>query len=1219
MATRVDLSSIFDNALPMAYVRKVTLSKGSAISNRQEPNQSNQESKTTKNIYGKKTMVAESNFPKGATGSSALDVKVDLVLKDSIGENGRTAWFNNDEFLKFLTLRVVLCKDKTVGKNLLKNGLSEARLKRLRKTGKIEEAVISLGKPEGSLVDFKREKIAGKTIYSVSYSVNFEVPALRPDHVSIFTMTVLDSGYVATSRQAYASQISPKVQGHTMAEVVIDGGAVKNKSYMYTTPDNKIWAGPMHSHEGVYMAGAFHSSKPHDTLKQHNIPNFVVDDYRLLDDAESAELQLKPDSPEVRIKKRIRRREKTQHSNNITKKEKYMSELFISRSPSNASNLLFHMDFEKIVQLETQYGALLDIADPQARLKILSGCKMKNLKVFRHRVKPAAGTEKVKDAGWEERTELIAYAAEDNAGQLPLSIRKDYPDSDNIGADAKLIGAIKETKITGTGNMRTFSVSDFDMSKRTDGLYQYSISFQLQDGTVEFAKNNLERLTSARKELQHYYTESTNFRNYDTLNNSFKSSYQDSLSKKYPLPSKRTLAGTGVTSSVQKTKIVEQSLSTAPWVKSVVAYVDCLFNLTNLSRSKAKSISSLLYSLCNSTTGNSAGILTVIEKMMSLEQKIKKSLGNKGLLSTELEFSEKGKIVKTTKDRPMIIIEHRFKEVFDSDILKFTGYDFLGGERRKKIGLRSMTIEQYRKRIREENDKYFSSMVSRASYGGTSADFSLVRSSYLTPKIIELGEDRSYNLTSDSTMLWYYKYYEQIVSTIMAMKPDVVAAGKDRLTSVSKLHTADTESDSPLTIEENTVNKTNSKVLQAFSTSYSAPNDYEFQLTLENENETSEEDETKLVSATSIFGATSQLVTDDIEPVEEIGDQLSEEDIDALEDFTEFTSALIGGFLKSKKSLFGKSKNIVDGKVGSITSFDLKDPRNVLDKHVEFRRRTIGRRRAAGAPKRDKVTKESLLNVMPNQIKSAFFANNKFVKNPINNLMSADPITDPRYEGMLYYNLKMINRIEVFVGYPTNRRTGEKVMTSAPFKQITQEIIATAKQNNQTLLCRMTPYSSNILGFSHSNKLSLPIFDEYFILSPRAAETAETIDSEDIVYLPETEASTYASLLSEQGDLNEVGFNMLKTLLESAILETFIEPEYVCTAEMVSQPLGDTKFGTKFGSPTKKIKKGFSLGEMFEVLNPFSSTSSTTSAPTSTGGSGTSGGGSGMSGGGGGY
>ena len=1218
MSTKVDLSSIFDNALPMAYVRKITLSKGSVISNKREPNQDNQEFKVVESIYGKKDMVATRSFPKGYTGSSALDVQVDLVLKDVIGKNGKTIWFNNDEFLKYLNLRVVLCNDKATGKRLLKKGLSEARLKRLRKTNKIEEIIVSLGKPEGALVDYKREKIAGKTIYSVSYSVKFSVATLSPDHVSVFASTVLDSGHVATSRQAYAKEVSPTTQGHTTAEVVIEAGAVKNKSYMYTTPNNGIWAGPMHSHEGTYMAGAFHSTKSHDTLKQHSVPNFIVHDHRLLDDAEIAELQLKPDSLESRIKKRISKREKTQHSNNDSRKEKYMSELFISRSPSNASNLLFHMDFEKIVQLETQFGALFDIVDAQAKTKILSNCKMKNLRVFRHRVKPAAGADKVKDVDWEERTEMIAFAAEDNAGLLPLSIRRDYPDSDNTGADPKLIGAIKETKITGTGNMRTFSVSDFDMSTRTDGLYQYSVSFQLQDGTVEFAKNNLERLITARKDLQHYYAESTDPLNYDTLNDSLKPSYQNSLKKKYPVPTKRALSGVGVASASQRSKIVDQSLSSSPWVNPVVVYVDCLFNLTNLSKQKASSISRLLYTLCNSTTGNSSGILILIEKMMSLEYKIKGTLGNKGLLSAELEFSEKGKIVKISKDRPMIIIEHRFKEVFDSDVLKFTGYDFLGGERRKRVGIRSMTIEQYRGRIKEENDKYFSSNVSKASYAGTSANFSLVRPAYLTPKIIDLGENRSYNLSSDSTMLWYYKYYEQIVSTILAMKPDVVAAGKDRLTSVGKMSSIDRESDSPLTVEENTVNITNSKVLQMFGTSYSTPLGYEFELTLSDVAETAETTEEKLISSETIFGATSALVTDAIEDIEEIGDQLSEEDADALEDFTEFTSALIGGFIKSKKSLFGKTKDSFDGGANSMASFNLKDPRNVLDKHVEFRRRTRPRtervRSASGRSSRSAaaatVTKQSLLDSMPNQIKSAFFSSNKFVKTPINSLMSADPIADPRYEGMLYYNLKMINRIDVFMGYPTNKKTGEKIMTSSPFRQVTQEMLSTAKQKNQTLLCKMSPYSNNVLGFSHSKKLSLPIYDEYFILSPRAAETSDAAGAEEVVVLLESNTSTYADLLAAQGDLNNTGFDSLKSLLESAIIETFIDPEYVCTAEMVSQPMGDTKFGTKFGSPKKKIKKGLNIGEMFEILDPLQQISSVAASTSKkTGGSGMSGGG----------
>jgi hypothetical protein len=278
---------------------------------------------------------------------------------------------------------------------------------------------------------------------------------------------------------------------------------------------------------------------------------------------------------------------------------------------------------------------------------------------------------------------------------------------------------------------------------------------------------------------------------------------------------------------------------------------------------------------------------------------------------------------------------------------------------------------------------------------------------------------------------------------------------------------------------------------------------------------------------------------------------------------------------------------------------------------VEFKRRTIGRHIKSGKKAREKVSKESLLNAMPNQIKSAFFSNNKFVKTPINSLMSADPIADPRYEGMLYYNLKMINKIEVFTGYPTNKRTGEKIMTSAPFKRITQKILATAKQKNQTLLCRMSPYSNNVLGFSHSKKLNLPIYDEYFILSPRAAETSAATDAEDLVVLSERNERTYADLLAAQGDLNNTGFNMLKSLLESAILETFIEPEYVCTAEMVSQPMKNTKFGTSFSSSKKKLKKGFNLEEMFEILDPFQSISSAaTSISKKTGGSGMSGGGS---------
>jgi len=53
MAAKVDLSGIFDNALPMAYVRKITLSEGEVGSNRRDPNEKPQPHKKEKDRYGK--------------------------------------------------------------------------------------------------------------------------------------------------------------------------------------------------------------------------------------------------------------------------------------------------------------------------------------------------------------------------------------------------------------------------------------------------------------------------------------------------------------------------------------------------------------------------------------------------------------------------------------------------------------------------------------------------------------------------------------------------------------------------------------------------------------------------------------------------------------------------------------------------------------------------------------------------------------------------------------------------------------------------------------------------------------------------------------------------------------------------------------------------------------------------------------------------------------
>ena len=182
----------------------------------------------------------------------------------------------------------------------------------------------------------------------------------------------------------------------------------------------------------------------------------------------------------------------------------------------------------------------------------------------------------------------------------------------------------------------------------------------------------------------------------------------------------------------------------------------------------------------------------------------------------------------------------------------------------------------------------------------------------------------------------------------------------------------------------------------------------------------------------------------------------------------------------------------------------------------------------------------------------------------------------------------MIKRIEVWTGIKKSKGTGEYLIGAPKFKKLTQEMLAEAVQKNQSLLCRMLPYEDRVLGFGRNQKLALPEYDKYFILSPNQAEVATTATDDELTSAASPDRGSYASLMSVQGELNNIGHQTLKTILETSIIESFIEPEYVCTAEMVQQPVNETKFGTSFAGRKKKKgkKKGLKATDILDTMTP---------------------------------
>lgn len=912
------------------------------------------------------------------------------------------------------------------------------------------------------------------------------------------------------------------------------------------------------------MAGAFHTSRRHSILKIEEVHNIIVSDWRAIKLAEEAQLYLFPDVPE-KIGSVGRKRSKTSENLKVPRRKSYVSELFDSSNPSNVRNFIFNLDFEQLIRFEGQYGKLLEVADKRARRRIMTKSRIRNMRVFRHRVVPGLHKNTVKDASFGQRTELIAMASALPSGAIPRSTRESHPDATTTDADPKSIGAIKEINVTAVPDLRTFSVSDYDMSRRTDGLYQYSVDFEIEDGTIDFAREQLNKLVNARIKLQQFYNLSTRYSNYDANADRATTKFEREMKEKYPVP-RRMDVMTG--RKIDRSKLISQGISSAPWIRSAAVYVDVLFNLTDISDASAGSLTGLLYEISNPYCGRPTGTLTVLSMMESLEAKIKKVLGRKIPSIDELDYaysagsSVRGSAVASSKgSRPSIQLNKRFKKVFDSDILKNVGYDFLGGRRRKGVGVRQLSLEDFRSRVLQENEKHFKPGAAAGTGKGTKASRIVdTRPSYLSVSRIDTGVGKSFPIGRRpfSPLLC-----RRASSAILALKPAAAGTGKDRLNPNPGFgRTWSPDKNQDITKRQLAQNEIDSVTLAQLGITLMDSDEYSKRRSFERERSDNTKKRNKKVEASALFGASTKLVTDAIEDEDKMTTRHRALRLQERVDLSPIASAVLSNFARSDKHIFSEPK------VRTIEQFDLdKNPHSIVDRFLKIRK--------------DKTLKD-VMNKMPNQVRSIFMSKDPLTKNKWfaekreNNI---DVFADPQRQAMIYFHYQMLNRIEVFKGFKKSLSTGELMMQEPRFVLLTEEDVVRAAKEKQTLVCRMRPWNSAMLGFEHSRRLSLPIYDEHFVISPRKSRGEEGTVPEKRMFIKE---------ISDGRGLNTRGAAALQKIVEISMLENMILPEYMATI-FVQQRSNITKFGTDFGATkdeeTTKSSTGVSATAALKSLS----------------------------------
>ena len=1165
MSARISLQSLTGKSgIPTPYIKKVTLSPASQPAG------------------------MDIDFGK-TSSSSGLLVTLELVLVDIKRGRKDFTWANNDRLLRNLRLKVIESRDEDLTALLSDGGFTAANLKQAKLDTEYQEKVIDLK----SRLDIdsvqKIRRGRNTTVFMIPYEVQFFIPNLTPDHLAYFCSCYIDTrGLTENFGARFKNKRFREVQGFVTGELVIAAGRPRTDASIFKLPKGDIWTGAVHYHQagGTYMAGPRHTNRPHPKLKRSLIPNFKIQDNRVFDLLDSYMFNLQPG---------VELADKIINSNSSTApsslhgiNQAFVSNAFISRDPDGKSNLVFSVDFLKILERRGQFGKLLGGANSDAFEEMKNNSRISMFKLLRKRVKDNNFTENPSSKHQlfdNSASELIVGNAETIAGQFPRKIRRKRIDGEEGEGRKTRIGFAKEINILNTGNSRTFSCTDFSMSRITDGKYQYEVELEIEDGTITYLINTANRLKRQKAALRKYHSEAVLKINYDAVNNRFKNRFININNKKYPELTPEEVLNL---SSVLLKSIRPSTRANAPWNQSIATLVETLSVLTDMPAEEMSYLSSNIHAMVNPATGTPDGILMLIKAYERVEDKIYQALGDRSLGTSDIDMTIPGasSVHKEKFKKSVISVNKTFNQTFDSDVIKKVGYDFLGGKKTNRGGMREITTDFYNMRVSLENDKYYTASPSTSP--DPIQDTASTAHTYLTPARVKMGT-RTLRILNSGASLWDNKKYNRAAHMLALMNLDPT---RDKLSA-------------PLGSKQRFKNQ---KQLEAYiSTSILS----RMGVTIEpfktrgprtglKEEVTAEDILPETTLATITDQAVGIVAVQDVQATAEVEGKKARRQ---QSKFSPLNTFFVESFINKEGSTglleSAEDRNIAPG----ISGFDLNLGNNILDSEDGFGRGTID-----GSDKN--------IRMLPNQIKALFLSReattaNNWVDNDIDYLLDAE-----MYE-MLRYNFFTLQKIEFLSGFDQSPSDGSQI-SSPVFSALTSAALDTITSQNASMLCRMTTYKNSMVYADIPKEATAPIRDEYFIINFSGITTAP--DPAVPLEQPDTTADLATERLADETSLTPGAARLLTFLMTNEKRNEFYN-QFASTV-FITQPEDPIAQGAEILSTTKPAASTVAApGARRVLVRPTAVAPTTTTAvpittattPTTTGGGG------GGTGGGGGY
>ena len=536
----------------------------------------------------------------------------------------------------------------------------------------------------------------------------------------------------------------------------------------------------------------------------------------------------------------------------------------------------------------------------------------------------------------------------------------------------------------------------------------------------------------------------------------------------------------------------------SPWSKPLFVYLNALDMLT--SATEMVGTKDAIYELTRMVrpeSGNPKGIMTLIELMDSLIVRIGNMIGVRNLESdSRVSKSSKKTSKLPTKTKT---IEYWFTDVdHDSNVAKYRGYDYLsvesGAKRWANIlsnianpGLRILSAEKYRRRVEYEISRYYSQISTdlNMKIGSniiTSGDVMENTSwGFLAPSVCYLAENNISNFiqsaagtTSD---IYDDDYYSSVAGSILYAN-----------SSPSPVFSANVDSeDSALGRDAQMFRSSVGSFLAGLNLSlFDADSSDNLPLT----------DIPYLASFVNIPTFCPTFKDSDGNEVDSLPDDSS---IDRITEATNnknynnikdaknlnpntFYLSLMNSYLRSSNT---NSNTIRIGasevETGTVSIWNLNNSSNVINWMTQSPEYVNTIAQSCGAKYSPSMGVSDVVKMLPIHFKSLLLSsiNSGSTKRNLHNL-GYEARFSIQSNSYYEFNYNLINRIDYLAGYKATEgmRCKEPIWKPLSFAKWDSSV-------GEYLLCRQKSFECRSLGVSLPKKLTMPVYDQYFILVPK--------------------------------------------------------------------------------------------------------------------------------------